>query len=85
MTNSTQKDFVITQLNQTGQVSRNYCLKNYITRLSSIIFNLKDEGYEFIEKWIPSIKPDGSKGKDFVYIVTKRPGEITESDTNPMF
>lgn len=83
--NKTQRDFVIIQLNQTGRISRNYCLQNFITRLSSIIFNLKKNGYEFSEKWVENIKPDGSKGKDFIYIVTKHPGQILETDINPMF
>jgi len=32
----TQKEKVIEQLNKTGKVSRNWCLQNFISRLSAI-------------------------------------------------
>lgn len=40
-----QKQFVINKLNTNGFITRNYCLKNYISRLSALILNLKNEGW----------------------------------------
>lgn len=73
MTNSTQKKFVEDQLKEKGEVSRNFCLGNFITRLGAIIFMLKEEGWDFDTEWRPNAKPDGSKGKDFIYRVKQRP------------
>jgi hypothetical protein len=42
-----QKKRIIGQLKQFGFITRNSCLKNSISRLGSIICNLKSEGYEF--------------------------------------
>lgn len=60
----TQKEIVIHQLEENGKISRNWCLKNYISRLSSIIFILKKEGWEFRDYWL-----DGN----FVYEVISKP------------
>ena len=69
----TQREFVIAELESVGEISRNYCLQRYITRLGAIICNLKKEGYDFITFTRENIKPDGSKGKDYVYQVIKKP------------
>lgn len=42
----TQIQRVKNQLKETGEVSRNWCLANYISRLSAIVMILKEEGYE---------------------------------------
>ena len=42
-----QKEFVINELKLHGFITRNKCLRNYISRLSAIIFVLRDEGFEF--------------------------------------
>lgn len=84
MTKQSQKDFVISQLNQTNEISRNLCLKNYITRLGAIVFQLKEDGYEFKTVWRENLKPDGTKGKDFVYKVTRHPGQLSD-DTLSLF
>jgi len=57
---------IINQLNLKGQISRNWCLQNYISRLSAIILNLKKNGWEFLAM---------NQDKDYVYMVTKRPQE----------
>ena len=62
-----QKDIVKDQLKLTGEVSRNWCLQHYITRLSAIIYDLKREGWEFKEGFIKT-----EHGKDYVYKVWKR-------------
>ena len=35
------------RLKQCGEISRNECLRNYISRLGAIICVLKEQGYEF--------------------------------------
>lgn len=57
-----QRDFVLTQLRTQGSISRNFCLQNFISRLSVIIFNLESEGWEIEGEWIKT-----GYGKDFVY------------------
>ena len=59
-----QKDRVVGQLLANGYITRNQCLRNYISRLSAIIQVLEEEGWQF------STKDD--KG-DYVYMVTKCP------------
>lgn len=59
----TQKQRVLGQLKKFGKISRNDCLKNYISRLSAIIYDLKKEGYEFTEKEING---------DYVYFLVDR-------------
>jgi hypothetical protein len=54
-----QKDFVIEQLNNSGEITRNQCLKNYISRLGAIICQLKKEGWMFRAE---------NRGGDYVYI-----------------
>jgi len=41
----TQKEFVIKKLKDDNFISRNYCLKNYISRLGAIINTLNKEGW----------------------------------------
>lgn len=61
----TQKLVVEGFLKKTGRVSRNQCLRLYISRLGAIINRLKHEGYKFETK---RIKTKKSKYGDFVYI-----------------
>lgn len=63
-----QEEIVVEQLNRYGEISRNFCLKNYISRLSSIIFNLKKEGWKFEGQY-----RDYAYGKDYVYCVKEKP------------
>lgn len=65
MLNKTQIERVEGRLKQCGQITRNECLRNYISRLGAIIFILKEKGYEF---------ETSHKGGDYVYKVTKFPG-----------
>lgn len=67
----TQKQKVLNELKYKGEVSRNECLKNYITRLSAIIYDLKDEGYEFTEV---------RRGGDYVYKLVDRSVDQVELD-----
>lgn len=43
----TQIKVVDNQLNKYGYISRNWCLRRWITRLSAIIYDLKKKGYQF--------------------------------------
>lgn len=76
MKNKSQKDWVIKQLLDKGKISRNFALKNFISRLGAIICDLKEEGWDFETEFIDSPKPDGSKGKNYVYVATKVPYRI---------
>ena len=59
-----QIDIVKEQLALHGEISRNWCLRNYISRLSSIIQKLEEQGYTF--------NPHSRDG-DYVYSLTTRP------------
>jgi hypothetical protein len=51
-------------LDRDGYISRNACLRDYITRLAARIADLEDEGWKFETKKV---------GNDFVYRVVERP------------
>lgn len=64
-----QKDWVKKQLLENGTISRNECLRNYISRLGAIIAVIKDEGFEFETKY-----QDG----DYVYNLKNSPYKKVE-------
>jgi len=67
MTNQSQKEIIINHLNKYGYVSRNWALRNYISRLGAITCDLNKEG------WI--LKGSYEKtdfGQDFIYRVKKQ-------------
>ena len=68
--NKSQANIVESHIRKTGFVARNWCIQKYITRLSSIIFNLKEKGYEFETKTVG--KTSTTIG-DFHYIATEMP------------
>lgn len=43
----TQEQIVKDRIDEAGEVSRNWCLRHFITRLAAIISNLKAQGYIF--------------------------------------
>lgn len=43
----TQYNVVLRHLIKYGYVTRNWCLRKYISRLSAIIYELKKQGYRF--------------------------------------
>ena len=61
MKEAKQKQFVINQLLLKGQVSRNTCLSNFISRLGSIVNKLKKEGLVYEAGY--------TEDKDYVYKV----------------
>lgn len=67
MGKQSQKEFVKNELSKNGFITRNKCLRNYISRLSAIIFVLRDEGFEFKTNFVENKTAYGSTEKDFVY------------------
>ena len=57
-----QKRFVLNQLITKGQVSRNTCLANFISRLGAIMCVLKEDGLKYQGKY--------DKG-DYIYVIYK--------------
>lgn len=49
-TKATQKSRIVKRLLEYGQISRNACLANYISRLSGYILELRKEGWDFETK-----------------------------------
>lgn len=58
-----QKQIVKERIKEVGYIDRNWCLRNYISRLSAIIYDLKKEGMDFDSK---IVRENG--GKNYVYI-----------------
>jgi len=58
-----QKLFVLNQLSKEGQISRNLCLRNFISRLGSIMCQFKYDGLKFDAKFVRG---------DYVYTLKKR-------------
>jgi hypothetical protein len=70
-----QKTLILQRLNETGSVSRNWCLRNYISRLGAIIQRLEEEGYQFSAGYVE----DKELGyKDYVYTLLLTPEEDKE-------
>ena len=67
---STQLKTVLDRLEETGEISRNYCLSRYISRLSAIIYSLKKKDYKFKEGW---------KDGDYVYTLISKPTYLDEN------
>jgi len=71
-----QKQIIIEKLKEDGQVSRNWALSNYISRLSAIIYNLKDIGWEFETFKVKTFnKVTKTEGWDYIYKVKVRGSE----------
>lgn len=63
----TQKQIVINQLLENNEISRNWCLQNYISRLSAIIYTLEKEGWSF---------KTANRGGDYVYMIDEYPKDF---------
>lgn len=72
MLNLTQKEWVENLLIENGKITRNTCLKNYISRLGAIVAMLKDDGYEFETQYV-EVKTQFGTGKDYEYKVVNYP------------
>lgn len=58
----TQYSKIKNKILKSGYVSRNWCLKNYISRLSAFIYDLREEGFTFETK---------RKNGDYYYYLVK--------------
>ena len=68
MKNQSQKQYVEKILLNHGEISRNHCLQERITRLSAIIQSLEESGWEFN----PHYRKENG-GRNFYYTATKMP------------
>jgi hypothetical protein len=59
-----QRKWVEEQLKENGEITRNQCLKNYISRLGAIICDMKADGWK--------IEPT-RRGSDYVYTLVDTP------------
>lgn len=74
-----QKERVIKRLLEKNEITRNECLKNYISRLSAIIQDLEEEGWKFeTERRGGNYKTEA----DYVYRVVETPYKI-QTFTSP--
>lgn len=72
MINTTQEEWVENILVETGKITRNKCLVNYVSRLGAIIAKLKNDGYTFDVGYIDVKTPFGT-GRDYEYKVVSYP------------
>lgn len=68
MKKPSQKDFVLKELRLQGFVTRNWCLQNFISRLSSIMLILKQEGINF--------STEHMENGDFKYVLIDKPKNV---------
>lgn len=68
-----QYNFVKERLLASGYVSRNECLRNYITRLGAIICKMNREGWVIRGQY-----SDYENGRDYVYYVEQFPTSVVE-------
>ena len=70
----TQGQYVESELRINGSITRNKCLKEYITRLSAIICDMNKKGYVIEANRIPTTTRWG-KGFDYEYKVVHKPSK----------
>lgn len=59
--------FILGELKEQGYITRNTCLKRYITRLGAYMCQLKNEGLRFEARYIKSeFSPNG---QDYAYML----------------
>lgn len=71
----TQKDIVVNILLQKGGISRNTCLKMYITRLGAIIKDLEYEGWKFDSFYGKARGFKKENWKNYYYVVKNKPSK----------
>lgn len=72
----TQREFVLSRLKKTGRVTRNECLRNFISRVSAIIYDLRQVGFEFEGYYVPVYKNGQKVGEDYEYKLIKTPKDF---------
>lgn len=65
----TQRDKVLKLLRENGKITRNECLRMYISRLGAIILSLKKEGMNITGEY---------KDGDYIYTLQDKPKETIE-------
>jgi hypothetical protein len=68
---NTQLKMIKDQLLLTGEVSRNWCLQRYCSRLGARIMDLKKEGWVFTTE---------KRNGDYVYKLEAYPGVLTDEN-----
>lgn len=66
----TQLEWVKQKLEKDGYITRNECLRNYISRLGAIISVLKEQGYEFEVGYV-KVETMFGTSKDYKYTLKK--------------
>lgn len=61
---TSQKDKVLKEMRSQGFVTRNWALRNFISRLGAIICDLKKDGMDIEAKW---------KDGDYEYVLKDKP------------
>lgn len=69
----TQEQWIKEMLEKEGRISRNTALSRFCSRLGARIADLKAEGWDFDTQIVTTVRPDGKKGKDYIYIVKSKP------------
>ncbi len=64
-----QIEIILEQLEKHSQISRNWCLRNYISRLGAYICDLNKIGWKINGYYT-------EKRNDFVYVVSGKPKKI---------
>ena len=62
----TQVAWVKEVLKENGEISRNFALRNYVSRLGALICTLKKQGMNIDTEWRANNTPFG-KRKDYIY------------------
>ena len=62
----TQKEYIKNELTKKGKISRNQCLKRYISRLGARINDLTKEGMKIVGTYEKT-----KYGQDYVYYLVK--------------
>lgn len=66
MVKQTQEQWIVDQLQKKGYITRNECLRKYISRLGARIWDLRDSGMEIVGEWVKT-----KNGKDYRYTLIK--------------
>jgi len=64
-----QKQWIRQRLIEHGSVTRNQCLRRYISRLATRVFELKDEGMDIVGE---RVNNSFGKGYDFKYTLRSK-------------
>jgi hypothetical protein len=69
---SSQRKFVEKEIRDSGFITRNFCLRHFISRLSSIVCDINKNGYIIEGERIP-VKTIWGTGFDYRYTIKVKP------------